>query len=63
MHRESEIKEAAVLQLQDSKSTSVHETITDRFVADPELMKSERRKKATMFLDQMKRDKAAGKLF
>nr|SVE86806.1 EOG090X07RL [Daphnia similis] len=33
----------------------------ERSAIDPELMKTERRKKAALFLDQMKRDRATGK--
>ncbi|EFX75393.1 hypothetical protein DAPPUDRAFT_226343, partial [Daphnia pulex] len=45
----------------ESKKETREESPAERLVVDPELMKTERRKKAALFLDQMRRDKVAGK--
>jgi hypothetical protein len=44
----------------ESKRETREESPAERLVVDPELMKTERRKKAALFLDQMRRDKVAG---
>lgn len=63
LHRELEIQKAAMVPSQDTKNTILEETSAERSTIDPELMKSERRKRAALFLNQMKKDKAAGKSF
>lgn len=60
MLRELETKQLANHQSREPKSEATEEIPKERLVVDPEIMKSERRKKAALFLDQMKRDRASG---
>ena len=55
LHRELQAKQSA-----ENKRETREESPAERAVIDPELMKTERRKKAALFLDQMRRDRVAG---
>lgn len=62
LHHDIENKQAA---LQQSNEKTTNETVVenpsiDHVPVDQEVLKNERRKKATLFLDQIKKDKAAG---
>lgn len=61
MHRELEAKQSETSsQLVENKRETRGESPAERSVVDPELMKTERRKKAALFLDQMRRDRVVG---
>jgi hypothetical protein len=61
MHRELEAKQSETSsQLVENKRETRGESPAERLVVDPELMKTERRKKAALFLDQMRRDRVVG---
>lgn len=60
MLRELETKQLEKHQSREPKSEATEEIPAERLVVDPEIMKSERRKKAALFLDQMKKDRASG---
>nr|SVE74237.1 EOG090X07RL [Daphnia barbata] len=63
MHREVEITNQAEApnRVIGDKNETREQSPAERPVADAELMKTERRKKAALFLDQMKRDRLTGK--
>jgi len=61
MHQELQAKQSEPSNHSvESKRETREESPAERLVVDPELMKTERRKKAALFLDQMRRDKVAG---
>ena len=61
MHRELKAKQSETSsQLVENKRETRGESPAERSVVDPELMKTERRKKAALFLDQMRKDRVVG---
>ena len=54
------LRDLETKQPESLENKSEEETPAERFAVDPEVTKSERRKKAALFLDQMKRDRATG---
>lgn len=56
MYREQESKKYVQVEEPKASESPIN---TEMTVTDPELMKTERRKRATLFLDQMKRDKTS----
>ena len=54
------LRDLETKQPESLENKSEEEAPAERFAVDPEVTKSERRKKAALFLDQMKRDRATG---